>query len=159
MWRLAILALAVSVAAIVVVDRYKQQRTFHDILTIRVPAAPNTARAWGRIPNRAVEKAERFWGRSRCAAPPRLLYRRLADDHAAEAHWGYLSPAPQVYLNCEIVFSLRKLPFRLYCAAMIHEYGHLAGFSEGGAAHSRNPANVMYPSISARNVPRTCENR
>lgn len=158
--RLAALALIASVAAVLVIDHYKQEHTFSDTLVANVSVTSNTAKEWSLVPNPAIRKAKRFWPTHRCAAPPVLSYVRLPYRHVAEAHWSYLSPSPTVYLGCRIVFTLRSLPFRVYCAAMIHEYGHLSGFYEkggpDGGTHSRNPSNVMYPSLTARNVPRTC---
>ena len=81
----------------------------------------------------------------------------------AQARWTYDPVAPTEYLTCSVTFSPAKIKagFDLYCAAVVHEFGHLAGFHEkgglDGGIHSRNPRNVMYPVLTTRNIPAVCK--
>jgi hypothetical protein len=108
----------------------------------------------------AVASAEKRWGGTRCEGIE-LLYRRLGTDLIAEAEWDPSELDPTVYQHCSITFDTSLISFPHYCATLVHEYGHLAGFREEGGPdlglHSRNRQNLMYPVISDSNVPRACK--
>lgn len=129
----------------------KKLRAIDDVVQLSF-LPTHSGQAWGGIPNQALAKARAYWRNERCADPIVLVYRALPPTIVAKANWSTADP-PTAYLNCTIAFGLsRQLSFAFYCAAMIHEYGHLHG-----AVHSLNPRNVMYPTLTARNIPATCK--
>ena len=50
--------------------------------------------------------------------------------------------------QCRITLA-RELPWRRLCPVLLHEYGHLAGYTDPGNPldphHSRNPNSIMWP--------------
>ena len=107
----------------------------------------------------ATAKAEGYWGGTRCQ-DIEVAYRRLDDRSIAEAEWRTSDLDPEVYDRCSITFDTSAISFAHFCATVVHEYGHLAGFHEergpDGGLHSTNKRKVMYPVISDDNVPKTC---
>jgi hypothetical protein len=107
----------------------------------------------------ATAKAEAYWGGTRCQ-DIEVTYRRLDDRRIAEAEWRTSELDPRVYISCSITFDTSAISFSHFCATVVHEYGHLAGFHEergpDGGLHSTNKRKVMYPVISDGNVPKTC---
>lgn len=113
--------------------------------------------------DRARAVSEDYWRSSRCA---RVHLRRAAFTGratVARATWRLGSDGD--YTRCKVTFNSRhrRLAFEIYCAAMVHEFGHLAGFyairGRDGGQHSANPRHVMYPHITRANVPRACKRR
>jgi len=102
----------------------------------------------------AAKKAEIYWGGTRCTAI-KFDYRPLPGRIIAQAQW-YTNSNDSVYLDCSITFNTDptkvKVSFYHYCAALIHEYGHLSGHP-----HSTNPNNLMYPILREATIPKTCK--
>jgi hypothetical protein len=99
----------------------------------------------------AQRKANRYWKGTRCVNRIALERRRLAANKIAVAHWYFNRSVPTVFINCKVTFQTQNFSRAVTCAAMIHEYGHL-----NGRAHSRDPRNVMYHTLTSRNIPRVC---
>lgn len=135
--------------------------TRHDVIDYSLPL-----RAWHAPVSQAnVISARRaalhYWRGTRCNRAIPVLAQRLPAERIAQAHWHYDTDVPQVYFSCQITFnSSRRFTYVVFCAAMVHEYGHLAGFYEQGGyskgAHSQNSRHVMYPILSQRNIPGVC---
>lgn len=123
----------------------------------RLTMKPNRASALVAL---ATAKAEKHWGETRCETIE-VDFRRLSDRRIAEAEWNASDLDPTVYVDCAITFDTTPISFEHFCATVVHEYGHLAGFSEAGGPdlglHSRNKRKVMHPVITDRNVPKTCK--
>lgn len=106
--------------------------------------------------------AEIYWSNTRCGKIT-YHYRTLEPRVIAHAQWYSASLSSPTYYDCEVVFSPARIRdgFFLYCAAVVHEFGHLSGFHEDGGSldgqHSRNPRNIMYPVLTSRNIPATCK--
>lgn len=102
----------------------------------------------------AAAKAEVYWGGTRCSSIT-FDFERLGDSRIAEAQW-LAAPDSTQYLDCRVTFNTDPTKIRTtfwhYCGAVIHEYGHLSGHG-----HSLDRRNIMFASLSDRNVPATCK--
>lgn len=164
---LVILALAIAV----------NQRAFggyegNDILTTNVPTIPNQQLPplqrqrllTERLVNLATVKANKFWDGTRCTHIA-FNYKHLSDKRIAEAKWFSQARNSRWFFDCSITFNTdpRKIrtSFWHYCAAVIHEYGHLSGFYRKGGPndglHSSNRNHIMYPVLTERNIPNVCK--
>jgi hypothetical protein len=156
-------ALAFTSGSTLLVDRWpfdSSPPTSHDFLDTEVSASTtNLPLGQVRLLTKrlvllAAAKAEVYWGGTRCESI-RFDFRHLADRRIAEASWSvYLNSIE--YLDCRVTFNTDptriKTTFWHYCAAVVHEFGHLSGQS-----HVGNPERIMYRSLSNRNVPPTCK--
>ena len=156
---LLMLTVATAVALTLLITESDQApQTYHDtIQATELPAGPKVTS--GRL-RRAFKIGERYWSTSRCRS---IAHRRRSLDNPrriAQASWR-VEPGGR-YTRCVVTFNAdhARLAFRVYCAAMIHELGHLAGFHEVGGldsgTHAASSHSVMYPRISAANVPQVC---
>ena len=138
-------------------DGEKQQ---HDYLVTRVgaPTSPLPLKRSRLLTRRlvllAAAKAEVFWGGINCTSIT-FDFRHLADSRIAQATWSAYEGSDE-YLDCRITFNTDptkiKTTFWHYCAAVVHEFGHLSGH-----VHVSDKDNVMYKYLSDRNVPNTCK--
>lgn len=145
-WWLIVLAILL---VLVLLGRPKIGR---DVLTTTVSGPPTLSQPRAAVV-RAARKASSFWGDTRCLHIS-YHYRSLPGRRIAEAKWYSTALFSKTYLQCSITFDSQRIrtSFALYCAAVVHEFGHLSGHP-----HVRNPRNVMYPELSTRNIPRICK--
>lgn len=143
---MAVMLVVVVVCVLLTVDQVQR----HDELPTSFSAGPLTLTSTTGL-SVAQRKANRFWRGTRCSDAIQLERKRLPADRIATAHWYYNRSVPSIFLNCKVVFQSQSFTRAVTCAAMIHEYGHL-----NGRAHSRDPRNVMYPTITSKNIPRVC---
>jgi hypothetical protein len=127
-------------------------RVGRDVLTTTVSGPATLAQPRAAVV-RAVRKASAYWGGTRCWHIT-YAYRPLADARIAQAEWYSSGLASRRYFKCSVTFDAQRIrtSFALYCAAVVHEFGHLSGHP-----HARDPRNIMYPRLSARNIPPTCK--
>lgn len=102
---------------------------------------------------RAERIALEIWGPV-CGGDVAVSLADLEDDQAGQASW--LVDDDGGYYRCAIIVAPhgpngKPWPFRLLCAVVVHEVGHLAGMK-----HSANPRSVMYPRCSEKNIPPRC---
>jgi hypothetical protein len=134
----------------------------HDVLRTDVPELVRPPRIDLGLVNGSARRALRYWHGTRCSGSISDRYSRsLPNSRVAQADWSYLDSAPASYIRCSVTLNIRlRLPRYVYCAAIVHEYGHLAGFFEpggpDGGIHSRHPTNVMYRVLTQRNIPASC---
>jgi hypothetical protein len=170
----AVVIVVTIVAVTIVADRVlinREHLPYRDILTTEIPSSPVVTPPLSqaeiltrRVVSVAKDRASAYWDGTRCRTI-RYLYRTLAERRVAEAKWYAQTLASKEYLNCSITFNTDprkvKISFWHYCAALVHEFGHLHGFHEhggpDGGVHSRDPTNIMYPVLTSRNIPRTCK--
>jgi hypothetical protein len=160
--RLTLLALIVVVAGCG--SRANRQVTHHDVLPTVVTAGVRVAQLppTPRLIALARRWAGLYWHGTRCLGVT-YHYHWLPPGRIAEANWSYNPDQPTRYLDCSVTFNRARMltGFDLYCAAVVHEFGHLHGFHEqgglDGGIHSRNPRNVMFPVLTARNIPAVCK--
>ena len=160
---LALIAAAAVVTALAFLTVGDAHIAAEDILQTDLPAIQLAPLPTGRLIALAESRAYSHWGPTRCADHIRYAYISVSGRIVARARWSYAAGSPRSYLSCSITFNTRliRAGFFLYCAAVVHEFGHLSGFYErggpDGGRHSANPRNIMYPVITARNVPATCK--
>ena len=124
----------------------------------RVSSLPPTT----RLIALARKWAGTYWRGTRCLSIA-YNYHWLPGRTIAKSYWSFDPAAPTKYLTCSITFNPQRIRegFFLYCAAVVHEFGHLSGFYEKGGpnngAHSSNPYNIMYPILTQKNIPKTCK--
>lgn len=153
-------ALAVVTLALLVGD---SQLVIHEILQTNLPVKVQAPLPTSRLVRLAESRAYARWGPTRCASHIHYGYISTQGRTVARARWAYSPDAPTKYLTCSITFNtnLIRAGFFLYCAAVVHEFGHLSGFYEkggpDGGRHSADPHNIMYPLITAQNIPPTCK--
>ena len=164
---LVILALAIAV----------NKRAFgvyegNDILVTNIATIPNQQLPplqrqrllTERLIDLAAVKANKRWNGTRCTKIT-YDYRHLADKRIAEAKWFSQARDSRWFFDCSITFNTdpRKIrtTFWHYCAAVIHEYGHLSGFYEKSGPnkgmHSSQRNSVMYPVLTEQNIPKVCK--
>jgi hypothetical protein len=126
-------------------------RIGRDVLTTTVSGPATLAQPHAAVV-RAARKASGYWGGTRCLHIT-YAYHQLADGRIAQAGWYAFGLTPRVYLRCSITFDARRIriSFALYCAVVVHEFGHLSGHP-----HVRDPRDIMYPVLTRRNIPATC---
>ena len=109
-----------------------------------------------RLVSLAAKKGRSYWGGTLCDNGIGFRFRPLADSRLAEASWEVFPGAERRYLDCHVTFDANptrvETTFVRFCAAVVHEYGHLSGHG-----HVANPRSIMSPVLSAKNVPATCE--
>lgn len=151
-----IIALAILIV-LVILGRPKIGR---DILTTTITGPLTLSQARAALP-RAARKAGTYWNGTRCLNI-NYEYRDLEKNRIAEARWYVSRIAPKVYFRCSITFDIQRIhtSFALFCAAVVHEFGHLDGFHEHNGPdngfHSSNPRSIMYPQLTPLNIPATC---
>jgi Matrixin len=133
---------------------------YHDYLITKVeaPTSPLPLQRVRLLTPRlvllAAAKADVYWGGTRCTSIT-FDFEKLGDRRIAEAQWATASDSSN-YLDCHVTFNTDPTRIRTtfwhYCAAVVHEYGHLAGHG-----HSTDRTSVMFPSLSDANVPKTCK--
>jgi len=110
--------------------------------------APPAHAGW-RI-DRARAVAAEVWN-DPCASRVRVEWGIPLADYGARA-WSYVEP------DCVVGFSIiEHLPWMHFCTAMVHEYGHLAGYThpvgvlqeDGTRDHTHSPYSdsVMFPEL------------
>lgn len=99
--------------------------------------------------------AQRTWGDVCGNLDPQIKTKNLADPKAsgeAVAKWLELPGGGRQYTTCDILIDPKtKRSGRVYCAILVHEYGHLAGKD-----HVNDPNSIMYFKITKRNIPHGC---
>lgn len=126
--------------------------TGRDVLITNVTGPPTLSQTAESV-SRAARIARAFWGGTRCLHIS-YHYRALRSNVIAQAQWYTLSLTPDTYLHCSITFDTAKIrvSFALYCGAVVHEWGHLAG-----RGHAQNPRNIMFPRLTKDNIPVVCQ--
>lgn len=96
------------------------------------------------------------WG-AVCAGQPISIVRGLpaGDPATARSYYSFDGSQPDngaLYHNCSIHFRGGAISWPVFCTAVVHEYGHLAGWRPvigqqfpGDRFHSGNINSVMYP--------------
>jgi hypothetical protein len=94
------------------------------------------------------------WGNV-CAGQAIGVSRGLTDGAMARSYYSFNGLLPDdgsKYRNCSIKFRNGTIAWPEFCTAIVHEYGHLAGWRPapgtafpGDPFHSGNPNSVMYP--------------
>lgn len=172
----SLLLLIVLVGGVVLAVREQRQRgsdrtglrSNRDVLT-GTPSVFHLGPVYITVPPRQrTDVAEALalarWHGTHCNSKIRVefvSYGRGFSDVVADARWS--AGDSSTYFDCRIVFNLDHvaISFVYFCAALMHEYGHLSGWREphglDGGIHSRDPTSIMYPVLSARNIPKACK--
>lgn len=157
------MAFAIMIVAVAVLIPRRGLKRHQEALptTIIAPTLPPLAQTkllTKKLVALAAEKADAYWNGTRCNEGIRFDYRPLVGRVIARARWYATSLRSSRYHDCLITFNTDptkvKVSFYHYCAALIHEYGHLAG-----RTHSLDRTNLMFPVLLEDNIPDTCKVR
>lgn len=94
--------------------------------------------------------SKEFWG-TVCGGQVSTTFVPLADGIAGQATAAVDQETGNATQCSVAITTKQKFKPRTLCAIKVHEDGHLAG-----KGHSSDPNNIMYPKITAKNIPAAC---